>query len=55
MQEQSMKEEFTRQSWYVWSEGFRTSFREFQDIARAIGEANLLTEAFEKKFNTEGK
>lgn len=54
MQEQNMKEEFTRQSWYVWSEGFRYSYREYRDIGRAISEANLLTEAFEKKFKMKG-
>ena len=42
--------EFTKQCWYVWSEGFRYSYKECSDITKAIQEANLLTEAFEKKF-----
>ena len=47
----TLKESFAKQCWWTWSEGFRYSYREY----RAISEANLLTEAFEKKFNTEGK
>ena len=54
MQEQNIQEEFTRQSWFVWSEGFRYSFKEFLDIGRDSSEANLLTEAFEKKFKMKG-
>lgn len=50
MTKQSLKDDFIKQSWYVWSEGFRYAYRATEDINQAIKEANQLAEAFKKQF-----
>ena len=46
----TIEEAFEKQCWYVWSEGFRYSYREKADVGVAIKESNTLVDAFKVQF-----
>ncbi len=46
----TMEDAFIKQCWYTWNEGFRYSYREYQDVNKAINDACKVAEAFKKQF-----